>query len=93
MGSGTARKRGGGQPVISFDGLDAETRYRLEPASDLTPERMFEKQWALSLLERVLSRLDGEMAAVGKSELFEALKDTLTAAGRSPTPLSASNWA
>ena len=73
-----AQKRGGGQPVISFDALDAETRYRLEPASDLTPERMFEKQWALSLLDHVLSRLDAEMAAVGKSTLFETLKDTLT---------------
>jgi RNA polymerase sigma factor (sigma-70 family) len=79
-----AQKRGGGKAVISFDGLDAETRYRLEPASDLTPERMFEKQWALSLLERVLSRLEAEMAAVGKSELFEALKETLTG-GRSIT--------
>ena len=75
-----AQKRGGGKAVISFDSLDAETRYRLEPADDLTPERMFEKQWALSLLERVLSRLDAEMAANGKLELFEALKDTLTGA-------------
>lgn len=73
-----AQKRGGGQTVISFDSLDAETRYRLEPASDLTPEKMFEKQWALALLEQVLSRLHGELAADGKSALFEALKDTLT---------------
>jgi len=48
-----AQKRGGGQTVISFDSLDAEARYRLEPASDLTPERMFEKQWALSLLDHL----------------------------------------
>ena len=75
-----AQKRGGGKPVISFDSLDAEARYRLEPATDLTPERMFEKQWALSLLDRVLSRLDAEMAADGKSELFESLKETLTGA-------------
>jgi RNA polymerase sigma factor (sigma-70 family) len=75
-----AQKRGGGKTVISFDALDAETRYRLEPADDLTPEKMFEKQWALSLLERVLSRLDGEMAADGKATQFEALKDTLTGA-------------
>jgi RNA polymerase sigma factor (sigma-70 family) len=72
-----AQKRGGTQTVISFDSLDAETRYRLEPALDLTPEKMFEKQWALSLLEQVLSRLHAEMAADGKSVLFEALKDTL----------------
>jgi RNA polymerase sigma factor (sigma-70 family) len=73
-----AQKRGGTQTVVSFDSLDAETRYRLEPAVDLTPEKMFEKQWALSLLEQVLSRLHAEMAAGGKSALFEALKDTLT---------------
>jgi RNA polymerase sigma-70 factor (ECF subfamily) len=73
-----ARKRGGTETVISFDSLDAETRYRLEPAQGLTPEKMFEKQWALSLLEHVLSRLHAEMAAEGKSALFEALKDTLT---------------
>jgi RNA polymerase sigma factor (sigma-70 family) len=77
-----AQKRGGTQTVISFDSLDAETRYRLEPALDLTPEKMFEKQWALSLLEQVLSRLHAELVADGKSALFEALKDTLTG-GRS----------
>jgi RNA polymerase sigma factor (sigma-70 family) len=75
-----AQKRGGTRAVISFDSLSAETRYRLEPATDLTPEKMFEKQWALSLLEQVLSRLDAELVAEGKSALFEALKDTLTGA-------------
>ena len=77
-----AQKRGGSLAVISLDNLDAETRYRLEPAVELTPERMFEKQWALALLEHVLSRLDADMAAEGKAALFEALKDTL-AGGRS----------
>ena len=75
-----AQKRGGGRAVVSLDSLDAETRYRLEPAQDLTPEKMFEKQWALALLEHVLSRLHAEMVAEGKSALFEALKDTLTGA-------------
>ena len=42
---------------------------------------MFEKQWALSILERVLSRLHDELLAEGKAALFEALKDTLTGAG------------
>jgi len=75
-----ARKRGGTKTVISFDSLNAETRYRLEPASDLTPEKMFEKQWALWLLEHVLSRLHAELVAEGKSALFDALKDALTGA-------------
>ena len=76
--TGHAPKRGGGRTVISLDSLDAETRYGLEPASDLTPEKMFEKQWALSLLEHVLSRLEADMAAEGKSGLFAALKEGLT---------------
>ena len=75
-----AQKRGGSQVVISFDSLDAESRYQLEPACDLTPEKMFEKQWALSLLEHVLRRLHAEMVAKGKAALFDALKDTLTGA-------------
>ena len=73
-----AQKRGGSRTVVSLDSLDAETRYRLEPASDLTPEKLFEKQWALALLEQVLSRLQAELVSEGKSALFEALKDTLT---------------
>jgi RNA polymerase sigma factor (sigma-70 family) len=73
-----AEKRGGGRPVISLDSLSAEARYRLEPAQDLAPEKMFDKQWALSILERVLSRLQAELAAEGKATLFEALKDALT---------------
>ena len=77
-----AQKRGAGRAVISLDSLDAETRYRLEPAQDITPEKMFEKQWALSVLEKVLSRLHSELAGEGKVALFEALKETLTG-GRS----------
>jgi RNA polymerase sigma-70 factor (ECF subfamily) len=73
-----AQKRGGGQAIISLDSLNAEARYRLEPAQDITPEKMFEKQWALSVLEHVLSRLHAELEAEGKATLFEALKDTLT---------------
>jgi RNA polymerase sigma factor (sigma-70 family) len=76
-----AQKRGGGQTIISLDSLDADTRYRLEPAQDITPEKMFEKQWALSVLEKVLARLHGELAAEGKASLFEALKGTLAGGG------------
>ncbi len=76
-----ARRRGGTQTILSFDSLGAEARYRLEPASELTPERLFEKQWALSLLEHVLARLRAELADQGKSALFDALKDTLTGVG------------
>jgi RNA polymerase sigma-70 factor (ECF subfamily) len=73
-----AQKRGGGRSSIPLDGLAAESRYNLEPAHDLTPEKMYEKQWALSLLEQVLSRLQEEMAADGKAALFDALQCVLT---------------
>jgi RNA polymerase sigma-70 factor (ECF subfamily) len=73
----TALKRGGGRPAIALDGLDAESRYQLEPSHDLTPEKMYEKQWALSVLERALSRLQADWAATGKQALFERLQATL----------------
>ncbi len=72
-----ALKRGGRLATISFDGLDAETRYGCEPAHRLTAERLFEKHWALALLELVMTRLEAEMTAAGKSRQFAALKPAL----------------
>jgi RNA polymerase sigma-70 factor (ECF subfamily) len=71
-----AKKRGGGQRIVPLEGLEA--RYRQEPADTLTPERIFEQQWALTLLNQVLARLQAEMTAGGKAALFHALKDHLT---------------
>jgi RNA polymerase sigma-70 factor (ECF subfamily) len=76
-----ALKRGGGRPGLSLDGLDAEGRYRCEPAHEETPERLFERRWALALLDRTLSRLRGEYAASGRERLFEHLKGHLAGAG------------
>jgi RNA polymerase sigma-70 factor (ECF subfamily) len=72
-----ALKRGRGRVVIPFDSLRAEGRYRLEPAHELTAERLFERRWATTLLNLVLNRLAAEMSRAGKSRLFEALKPTL----------------
>ena len=80
-----AQKRGGGPGapgLVSLEALDfeaAESRYRVEPAHDMTAQRVFERRWALTLLDRVLGRLQTEYAAGGKAELFERLKDCLTA--------------
>ena len=74
----TRKKRGGGREVISFDAQTAEERYRLEPADELTPERIFERRWALALVEQVLSRLEQEHVEAGKAALFGVLKDFLT---------------
>jgi RNA polymerase sigma factor (sigma-70 family) len=74
-----ALKRGGGVVVLPLDVElgQGETRYRLEPASDETPERLFERQWALALLERVLTRLREESAAAGKGAQLDVLKPVL----------------
>jgi RNA polymerase sigma factor (sigma-70 family) len=74
----TARqKRGGGQPVLSLDAASAAAGDDAELADSLTPEKAFEKRWALTLMERVLSALASEYAAADKTPLFEALKDSL----------------
>jgi RNA polymerase sigma factor (sigma-70 family) len=78
-----AQKRGGRRTTVSLDFQSAENRYNLEPAHELTPERLFERRWALALLERVLKGLRDEHAAAGKLDLFERLKEFLTGAGGS----------
>ena len=72
-----AKKRGGGGVVLSIDFHGAEDRYIREPSHDETPERLFERRWALALLERVLSRLRAEYEAAGKGRLFACLKGRL----------------
>jgi RNA polymerase sigma-70 factor (ECF subfamily) len=72
-----ALKRGGGQTIISIDRTAAEQRYRLEPADTLTPERLFQRRWALTLLDQVLDRLQGEFEKAGKGPLYEHLKGAL----------------
>jgi RNA polymerase sigma-70 factor (ECF subfamily) len=79
-----AQRRGGGQTIISIDGLAAEARYRLEPSDQLTPEKLFDRQWALSVLQSVLVEMQQESAAAGKSALFAAIQPTLTDRGAAP---------
>jgi RNA polymerase sigma factor (sigma-70 family) len=67
-------RRGGAHRFISWDEQDAEALYLAEPTDNLAPDRIFEKRWATSLLDRVLTRLREEYAAADKSKLFEALK-------------------
>lgn len=72
-----AQKRGGGQ-ILPLEFATAETQYSREPADTDTPERIFERRWALTLLERTLAALREQYAAAGKLPLFEALKPFLT---------------
>lgn len=69
-----ALKRGGGRFAVSLDFESAESRYGLEPAHDWTPERIYERRWALTLLEKALGKLGREFAGRGKRRLFERLK-------------------
>jgi len=78
-----AKKRGGGCQMLSLDWVTAEERYNLEPADHSTAVRIFEKQWALTLLGQVLDRLELEYQNDGKTELFAALKQTLMGARES----------
>ena len=73
----TAQKRGGTIPVISLDAQTAEERYHLEPTDDRDPEKLFERQWALTVLDRVLQRLEGEYDAAGRSDRFKLLQPLL----------------
>jgi RNA polymerase sigma-70 factor (ECF subfamily) len=72
-----ALKRGGGRVALSFDFHDADDRYAREPAHDLTPERLFERRYALALLDKVMTGLRAEYTSAGKKSLFDALKGTL----------------
>lgn len=67
-------KRGGPARVLSLDRERAERGYAAEPAEHVTPERLFEKRWATTLLENVLAQLGGEFARTGKREFFDQLK-------------------
>ncbi len=71
-------KRGGGRPLLALDAFGADDRFRREPEDNATPERLFERRWALTLLDQVLTRLCEEYEAAGKREIFEQLQGCLT---------------
>jgi len=73
-----AQKRGGGQATFSFDEVDAENRYRLEPAHELTPEKIFDRRWATALLDQAMARLREECLTSQKGDLFEKTQPHLS---------------
>jgi RNA polymerase sigma-70 factor (ECF subfamily) len=74
-----AQKRGGRRALLSLDFEDGERRYALEPSHAITPERIFDRRWAILLLERTLDALRAEMEQACRGELFKALKSHLKA--------------
>ncbi len=73
-----AQKRGGGQSPLPLDFTGEETHLGFQPVDNLTPEIIFERRWATTLLEQALARLRQDYASQGKELLFEQLKTTLT---------------
>jgi RNA polymerase sigma factor (sigma-70 family) len=73
-----AQKRGGGRPTLSFmDAQAADERYRLEAVDDCSPDKLFERRWALALLDQVFARLEQELREAGKLEVFKRLREFL----------------
>src|SRR6266705_5560641 len=64
-------KRGGGQELVSFDAQGTENRFLAEPVDQTSPEKAFERRWALALLSQVLSRLETEFCASNERSLFQ----------------------
>jgi RNA polymerase sigma factor (sigma-70 family) len=80
-----ARKRGGDRTTLSIDANQAEGRYALELADGLTPERIFDRSWALTLLGQVLDQLGGEYDEARKAATFEALRSMLAGDPEAPS--------
>jgi DNA-directed RNA polymerase specialized sigma24 family protein len=73
----TTIKRGEGRPLIPLDNLTTHAGADLEPANHLSADRIFERRWALTVLEQVIARLKEEYDATGKTQLFERFKSLL----------------
>ena len=72
-----ALKRGGGAIMFSLDSLDPEARFALEPAIELSPDRIFDRRWASTVLEEALKRLRAEHKTANKARQFDLLKPFL----------------
>jgi RNA polymerase sigma-70 factor (ECF subfamily) len=71
-------KRGGGRQPISLDAEETETRFLAEPADERSPDKAFDRRWAMVLLGTVLNHLEAEFAAAERGQVFEELKSCLT---------------
>jgi RNA polymerase sigma factor (sigma-70 family) len=72
-----AAKRGGFAAIVSIDQEEAESRFTAEPADRVAPDVLFDRQWALTLLQRTMATLQQEYVASGRSRLFEHLQQCL----------------
>jgi RNA polymerase sigma factor (sigma-70 family) len=81
-----AIKRGGKIDFVSVDFSDGEDRYSREPTDTLTPEKIFDASWALTLLRRATEQLKEEYSAQGKASVFETLRPLLDVSGAVHSP-------
>ena len=79
------QKRGGGATLVSLDWQDADTRYQIDPPDNLSPDKLYDRAWAVTMLERVIARLRDENTNEGKAGLFGQLKPFLMV-GKSAIP-------
>jgi RNA polymerase sigma factor (sigma-70 family) len=79
------QKRGGGIPLLSLDWQEADERYKINPVDTLSPDKLYDRAWAVTVLEQVITRLRDESAAEGKARLYEQLKPFLMV-GKSDIP-------
>ena len=80
-----AVKRGKGQRPIPLEELRAGERIETEPADPMTPDQIYERRWALTILEQVLDRLKNEYRTAGNAALFDSLKQLLPDEPGSPS--------
>jgi len=80
-----AQKRGGGRPTLSIDFESGEERFQRELSHDWTPERVYERRWALTLLDHVLDQLERDYTEKGRGTLFERLQVFITATTTTPS--------
>ncbi len=78
-------RRGGGRVITSLDAADGEARYACEPTDDWTAEKLFQRQWALSVIDSAFSRVRAEYEAKGRSERFDALRPLVAPSGTPPS--------
>ena len=71
----SAQKRGGGQSLFSLNDTTGEDLFEAETATQLSPDQLFERNWAQTVLQQALQRLAGEYDATGKAALYQKLKD------------------
>ena len=87
-----AIKRGGGNTPLSLDFERADRRFQNEPFHESTPEKMFERTWALTLLNQTIVRLQAQYQQSGKEALFNRLKIYLGKTRKFPMPKSRKNY-